>query len=506
MRIFYYTILLLGFVEAIQCQNTESSYWFIGPEDRNGNNIKSVSILDFSDDELNIQRREDISGISFLGNSSSISSSEGDLLFYSNGCFIFNQDHELMNGGNQINNGTFWGQYCSSGTSYPSGHASTMILPAPYKPDEYYLLHQRVEQFWPDEYSRLYYSKVDMSENGGLGRVVEKNQLILPDSTYLGEMAAVKHANGKDWWVVVPEDSNDVYNVLLLDSIGIRKSHEQKMGEKIGYFGVGTGQCKFSPDGKKFARWTATKQLYVADFDRITGDFSNFKSTIVQDPVFRGGIEFSPNNRFLYVSSGLHIDQFDFLANDLATSQITIAQYDGFLDVLPTEFRRMQLTSDCRIFINAPGDHRYWHVIQNPNEKGLDCNLEQHSLFLPTRTFNTLPYFPNYSLGPIGNEGYPCDSTKTKITFSSVEVPIFQQAEARVFPNPTTGTIQIDMPLNKGELNFQLLDMAGKIVFTKKSILPFEEIQLEDVANGMYFYKILDKKGRSWSGKVVVNQ
>ena len=164
----------------------------------------------------------------------------------------------------------------------------------------------------------------------------------------------------------------------------------------------------------------------------------------------------------------------------------------------------MQLTPDCRIFINAAGGHRYWHIIQNPNEKGLACNVEQHVLLLPTRTFNTLPYFPNYSLGPIGNEGYPCDSTKTKITFSSVDVPIFQQVEARVFPNPTSGTIQIDMPPNTGELNFHLYDMAGRQVFTQNSVLTFEEIHLGNIAKGLYFYRIFDKNGRSWSGKVVV--
>ena len=410
-----------------------------------------------------------------------------------------------MSGGRRINDGEFKSDCFSIGT-YPSGHASTMIIPDPYEVNEYYVLHQMNEQFWPDEYSRLYYSKIDISKNNGLGEVYLHNQLILPDSTYLGEMAAVKHANGQDWWVIVPEDSNAVYNVLLLDSLGIRKSHEQKMGGKVGHFGTGSGQCRFSPDGSTFARWTQTRQLLLVDFDRTTGIFSNDEEYHVQDSVSWGGVEFSPNGRFLYVSSTYQVDQFDLWADDFAASQVTVAEYDGYRDFVRTLLIRMQLTPDCRIFVNAPGSHSFWHVIQDPNEKGLDCNVEQHSLSLSTFTFNTLPYFPNYSLGPIGNEGYPCDSTKTKITFSSVDVPIFQQVEAQVFPNPTTGTLQIDMPPNVGELNFHLYDMAGRQVFTQNSVLTFEEIHLGEIAKGLYFYKIFDKNGRAWSGKVVVSR
>jgi len=467
MRIFITVLLLFLSVTTNFSQNTESSYWFIGREGRTSTSTRSVSILNFSGEELQIEKREDIKGISFDLNSTSIADENGNLLFYVDGCSVFDKEHELMKGAGTINEGPIKNDFCSVGISYPEGYASTLILSSPNTDSVYYIVHNKIEQFWPDEYSRTHYSMIDLRLNDGRGEMTERNQLILPDSTYLGEMSAVKHANGTDWWVIVPEDSNAVYNVLLLDSTGIRKSHEQKMGEKVGLFGTGSGQCRFSPDGSKFARWTQTRQLLMADFDRTTGLFENANEYHVQDSVSWGGVEFSPNGRFLYVSSIFHVDQFDLWADDFAASQVTVAIYDGYRDFVRTLLVRMQLTPDCRIFINAAGDHRYWHVIQNPNEKGLACNLEQHSLPLPTFTFNTLPYFPNYSLGPIGNEGYPCDSTKTKITFSSVDVPVFDEIEANVFPNPTSGNIQIDLPLNIGELNFQLFDISGKQVFTK---------------------------------------
>ena len=317
-------------------------------------------------------------------------------------------------------------------------------------------------------------------------------------------MAAVKHANGTDWWVVIPEDTTNNYNLVLVTNDSIQNTHDQRIGNEIGYEGLGTGQCKFSPDGSKFARWISTQQLLYAEFDRETGTFFNEQQISVLNEGTRGGVEYSPNSRFLYVSTTDSIFQFDTNESNIEDSEILVAEWDGFSDFLPTKFRRMQLTPDCRIFISLPGSHSFWHIIHHPNEKGIACNVEQRGLSLKTSTFNTMPYFPNYNLGAIGDPGgYPCDSTK--ITVSSTDFPVVQE-HSFVFPNPTAGTLQIDIPPNVGELNFHLYDMAGRQVFIQNSVLTFEEIHLGNIAKGLYFYRIFDKSGRSWSGKVVVNR
>lgn len=481
-------------------QNLQSANWFVG-DDHAFDDSRSVTILNFQSDTMQMERREEIRGISFSLATASISDDQGNLLFYTNGCYVYNKEHERMRNGNRINIGSLR-QFCNQGTSYASGHASIIIVPDSYKNKEYYIFHQKIADDLT--HSQLNYTKVDLSLDDGLGQVIIHDQIIMEDSVDNGEMAMVKHSNGKDWWLIAPTDSSNVYNIVIIDSLGARKTHQQSLGVKVG--GNGTGQVKFSHDGRRLARWTFDKQLLLADFARSTGEFSNDEQIHVSDTISIGGVEFSPNNRFLYVSSGYHIHQFDLWEDDLAASQITIAEWDGFTDVFRTFFRRMQLTPDCRIFISSPGGHRYWHVIQNPNEKGLACNLEQHALLLPTRTFNTMTYYPNYSLGALGNEGYPCDSTKTKITYSSVDVSAHEEYEALVFPNPTSGSIQIDLPPNVGEMNFQLFDMAGSLVFTKNGIFPFEEIHLEDILNGMYFYRAYGESGTNWSGKLIVNR
>lgn len=455
--------------------------------------------INFNREPIEVERIERIK-LSFGSNSSSISNKSGELLFFTDGCFVYGTNNMLIKNGDVINEGRFRDR-CTIGNGYISGNASTIFLPDPANKSEYYLVHQRVEEIGSLAFSTLLYSKIALNTNG-VREITESNIPISGVNTYLGEMAAVKHANGEDWWVIVPEDSTDIYQVILIDETGVRKSFEQKIGNRIGFLGTGTGQCKFSPDGKKFARWTSTQQLLVADFDRSTGTFSNDEQIMVIGTTFRGGVEFSPNSRFLYVASTYQVHQFDMWEDDIPASQTLVAEWDGYQDFVRTFFSRLQLTPDCRIFISLPGSHRFWHVIENPNEKGINCNVVQRGLLLKTWTFNTMPYFPNYSLGPIGNEGYPCDSTK--VTVSSTEVPIFER-NAFVYPNPTQGQLYIDLPRQVGDIDFQLFSAAGQQVFAQSGNLTNEAIELGHLPKGIYFYRILNQEGRVWSGKVVLN-
>ncbi|MBK6643049.1 MAG: hypothetical protein IPG39_18360 [Bacteroidetes bacterium] len=42
----------------------------------------------------------------------------------------------------------------------------------------------------------LYYSVIDMTANGGLGKVIIKNQALLNDTLNAGKLTTCKHANG----------------------------------------------------------------------------------------------------------------------------------------------------------------------------------------------------------------------------------------------------------------------------------------------------------------------
>ena len=506
MKTRFIIVFLLGLLMVSSYAQTKQDYiWMIGYSTASGDYHPQHGgvNLDFNEDEVELERIRRPQ-VSFDYNSSSISDRLGNLAFYTDGCYVFNAEDTLIENGELINQGAFKDDACKTGSSYRAGNASTILLPNPTNNSDFYLIHQRVEELFPDSRAILLYSKIDGDANNGLGKLTDANTIVSLDSVLLGEMAAVKHANGKDWWVIAAEDESNIYNLILIDENGVRKSHDQKIGSPVGFNGMGSGQCKFSPDGTKFARWTTTQQLLIADFDRATGTFSNDKQIRVVSEGTNGGTEFSPNSRFVYAGMSDSIFQFDTHEFDIESSKVLVAVWDGTRDFVRTTFRRMQITPDCRIFISMPGSHRFWHIIHNPNEKGIACNVEQRGLSLKTWAFNTMPYFPNYNLGAIDDTGgYPCDSTK--ITVSSSDIPIFESS-GFVYPNPTSGQIHIDLPKQAGQVDFNLFSATGQLVFNRTKIFAHEEMDLGTLPKGIYFYKISDGEGSVWSGKLVVSQ
>ena len=57
---------------------------------------------------------------------------------------------------------------------------------------------------------QLYYSIVDPNL-GSKGTLIEKNKLILNDTLENANVLPVRHANGRDWWVVVKRFKVDLF-------------------------------------------------------------------------------------------------------------------------------------------------------------------------------------------------------------------------------------------------------------------------------------------------------
>lgn len=152
----------------------------------------------------------------------------------------------------------------------------------------------------------LRYSKIDANNYNGKGELIIKNKPIIHDTalTY-GDMAVVKHANNRDWWLIVPTDRADRnYYTVLIGKNGVEKIDPQKIGNKIADIGNGSSGFLFSPDGTKLARFFYTEGLFLFDFDREKGELSNIKKIDFPNDSSRyGGLAFSPLDRFLYVAT-----------------------------------------------------------------------------------------------------------------------------------------------------------------------------------------------------------
>ena len=251
----------------------------------------------------------------------------------------------------------------------------------------------------------------------------------------------------------------------------------------------------FSPNGDKFIKYDPVDDVHIFDFDRSTGLLSNFVHISIQDSAFAGGCAVSPNNRFLYITSEWDLYQFDLQADDIGTSQVHIAHWDGFTSPFPALFTRPQLAPDCKIYIASSGDVDYLHVINNPDEKGLDCNFQQHSVKLPVVNSKVIPFFPNFNLGI----GPPCEGMSSGF---SIGVP---PPDIEIYPSPATDHLNIELDFYNGEKgHIELRNLDGTLI---RSVLLEDRITRialdSSIPNGIYTVAVSAGK-KSYNHKVVI--
>lgn len=344
----------------------------------------------------------------------SISDEEGNLQFYSNGCRIINADNELIENGDDLSPGYFQSIECDN---YPFGYDSyqnMMILPRPGHQGRYIYFHRTIEM---DIVSgKTLYSELDMNANNGKGKVIMKNEVLRMGLAAEGALAAIKHGNGRDWWIVIPQEYVNVYNFYLLTPDTILGPFTQNWEDGTASEYVKTGwNIVFSPDGKKFGRVTLStgfNRIFLYDFDRCTGTLSNPQVIKVNDPdVYASWAGISPNSRFLYFQIAQNkLFQYDLQAPDIEASGLLIAEHDGFTPPtgFSTAFHAMALAPNNKIYMCCTSGIYYYHTIHNPDRLGLACDFRQHDLELPTVNNSQMPNFPNFRLGSI--DGSPCDT------------------------------------------------------------------------------------------------
>lgn len=336
----------------------------------------------------------------------------GNLQFYTNGCVLNNREHAMMENG-EIHVGEYTDAFCTD--QYASSRAPQSILALPnFKHDSmYFVISQKLDVPTVNDTTtvtgtKLYLNKVDMRENQGLGKVVEKHTEILSDTLEEDDLQAVPHANGRDWWVIIPKFMSNCYGIVYLDAEGNTSVKEQCIGTSFG-LDSWLGQSTFSPDGKKYVRFHWKYGLNIFDFDRCTGELSNPVHIPFPDlTFFRAGCAFSRSSRYLYATTHTKLFQFDMQAPDIATSRTFIADYDGFNTPFPTRFYMAGLALDGKVYVGCPGQHKHIHVIHEPEKPGAECQFEQHAVELFTSNFWSFPNLAHCRLGPM--DGSDCDS------------------------------------------------------------------------------------------------
>jgi len=178
---------------------------------------------------------------------SSISDSDGNLLFYSDGGTVYNRNHVVMFNGTGL-----FGDASSS--------QSAIIVSKPQDPNIYYIFTVDTDSNFGGNTSDpptrgLNYSEVDMTLDGGLGAVTLKNINLMPKSSEKVS-AVLKDCVTKALWVISfgdetgsTEGAYTTYHAFEVTAAGInatavRSTFPISIQDRRGYL-------KFSPDGTK---------------------------------------------------------------------------------------------------------------------------------------------------------------------------------------------------------------------------------------------------------------
>jgi hypothetical protein len=329
-----------------------------------------------------------------------------------------------------------------------------------------------------------------MTLDSGRGGVIQKNTVLLNDTLVEGRITACRHANGRDWWLVAPEYmTGDIFKFLVTPQ-GILGPYKQNLQTTRD---VRFGQAVFSEQGDKFAYYEPLGDLDILDFDRCTGNFSNQIHINISDSAFLGGAAFSPSGQFLFVSSMNYIYRFDTWSTNIEMSKITVGVWDSSYFIHPVvakNFYLAALAPDGKIYINTQNSTDVLHVINNPDDTGLNFDFCQHCIQLPALNALTIPNHPNYFLG--AEPGSICDSLH--IGIDDVIKPI---QEFTLFPNPTRNVLYITQETGNDLNSLILFNSIGQKQQVNYSVIKngeYVEINVSSLASGIYFVELVTER------------
>ena len=484
-------------------QGQINNTWLIGNQPLS-TVLKARMVFTDTSYSLNTELRK----MTFEDTEATISDANGNLLMSSNGVWIADATGDTMQNGSGLNPG-------AEVIAYPRGlllNYANIILPYPGDSTKYVLFHHTCD--WDGTAYpayQVFYTVIDMTKNGGLGGVdsLQKNVVAFQDTLNWG-LAACRHANGRDWWIIAQKHNTSTLYKILLTPTGITSVTFQNMNVPKAWYN--TTQPTFTLDGKHFAYYAYVVDIdttyidnyaLLFDFDRCSGTFYNSRAilvtTLTQNHLW--GLAFSPSGERLFTCNSGYVYQIN--TNTLSVD--TIATYDGFCYPNPpwcTTFWEMYLAANGKIYITSGSGVQHIHEMNYPDSAGVACDIQQHAINLGAWSFRAVPNHPNYYLGCDTTLG--CTSCYTGI--NDVKQHDFKFS---VSPNPSNGNFKIIylLPQNKSG-TLQIFDINGKQVY-KQNLPPWSTVQyisLPKLANGVYNCTITSNNERVHKKLVILKE
>ncbi len=414
----------------------------------------------------------------------------GNILFYTNGCHIANALGDTMQNGSGINPGEMNDWTCpTSGYASPLG---AMILQLPENPSLYYLFHMGVK-YSPERrlnYGPFYYTVVDMSLNGGKGSVISKNNVVANGN--FEPFVAVRHGNGRDWWLVFPEYGTNKYRKFLFSVSGLQEEPAQLIGQTLSCRYIGSSA--FSPTGVRYARQQHCG-VVAMDFDRCAGQFFNDRFLQLPPNAFGGGgVAFNKDGDRLFVSTQLSIQAADL--TQITPHLDTIVSSPS---IVGSSLHLMQYGADGKIYLSNLGRGKFYHVISSPDDQNI--GFQQRGLGLANFSVRTLPNYPNYRLYDV--PGSMCDTLGINAPIVSSTMPdLLKEKTIQIFPNPSFGQISW-MGIPQGEsISVRVFDALGRLYL--ELVTTENGVDLQNLTEGFYYVALFKENGQCLTTKTVI--
>jgi hypothetical protein len=479
-------LALLFAVVSVHAQSSlHGSQWIFGKE----------AWVDFSADTPVVRRAR---GLNSYEANTTFSDSLGRLIWFSDGYAVYNREFAEMPNGRLFD----------TITDYNFTHTQGVLaLPDPGDPDRSYVL-----------FPKGYYAVIDHNLDAGLGGLIGppylRNWHSVPRGGFTEKMHAVRHANGRDWWVLnlIADGWPDTprtpkLGVALLDPSGIRPVHEAELGlPKTGIPQWVPGEMRASHDGSKLVfSGFGDSGVRLYPFDRCSGLPGPALDSLMLD-YLAYCFEFSPNGEVIYLGVGNELYQWNLNPGQFDTSLYLVStvppvhwitglkllsnevyvQASHIMPVGSTDFEKTVFTTTLSI-------------IENPNVLGVGCGLNPLAFSIDSGVNDWgITDHANYALGAL--EGSPCDTLSGGSTAVGAPSP---EAAPILYPNPARREWRLS-GLPDGAYEYTLYDAMGREMLrgTWTGSGP-HRIPAADLPRGWYGIRV-EREGRPvWRGAAI---
>ncbi len=173
----------------------------------------------FQGDSLIIENQSRFSGCEATA---AICDTNGNLLLYTNNETIWNSNHQIIVNGYNFRSCRFFTQ-------------GALFVPFSSNTNKYYIVYPDTRRDDPNitncnpyvcldlfpNNGRLWLSIIDLSTNNGTGAIIDKDREVYGNRSIVGVLAATKHANKKDTWLLTVDTLKKQVVALLLTDCGV---------------------------------------------------------------------------------------------------------------------------------------------------------------------------------------------------------------------------------------------------------------------------------------------